>query len=315
MSAPWLSVIMPTYNGAAYIDAAIGSVVTQGDSDIELIIVDDGSDDESLDIARAYADRLSVSIIEAGRIANWVRATNIGMQAARGKYLCWLHNDDAWLPGRLAEMRRATHDVPNATLYASSCRYIDQRGRRVGLLRAPLPADRALPPHLVLPKLLIQNFFSPPALLFQKRHAEVVGWMDDALWYVADWDFGLKLAALGATVYHDVPLALYRVHPASLTTRRANRIDELRRMFQIVLDRHLPATDGAIALCAADVEAARFSADVNVTLAAIASGAGGPSRAFLGRCLTLPPTCWPRYFQCSRIVERIVSRLRVGLTG
>jgi glycosyltransferase involved in cell wall biosynthesis len=313
MSNPWLSVIMPTCNGAAYLRAALDSVAAQRDAGIELIVVDDGSSDESLDIVRSYTDRLSLSILEPGRMANWVRATNLGMQAARGEYVCWLHNDDAWLPDRTAQMRRLVENAPGAALYAHSCRYIDQLGRRVGLLRAPLPADRTVPPRLVLPRLLIQNFFAPPAMLFQKRHAEAVGWMDDALWYVADWDFALKLAAHGATVYHDVPLALYRIHRDSMTTRSTHRLEEMRRMFQIVLERHFPPAAGVIGLSAVDAEAARFSAQVNLTLAGMASGAGGLSGAFLRHCLALPPACWPRYFQCSRITERVVSRLRVGL--
>lgn len=217
MAAPWLSIIMPNYNGAAYIREAIDSIIAQNAPDVELIVVDDGSDDDSLRVARAYEGRLRLSIIEPGRMGNWVAMTNVGMKAARGEFLCWLHNDDAWLPGRLAELRRLVERMPGATLYTHCCRYIDHRGRRVGVLRAPLPACRDLPPSFVLPKLLIQDFFSPPALFFRRRDAEAVGWMDDRLWFVADWDFGLKLAALGPTVYHDAPLACYRIHPASLT--------------------------------------------------------------------------------------------------
>lgn len=313
MSAPWLSVIMPNYNGARYIAAALDSVVSEGDPDIELIVVDDGSSDDSLDIARRYAERLNLSIIEPGRIANWVMATNIGMRAARGEYLCWLHNDDAWLPRRSAELRRLIHSAPGAALYAHSSRYIDHRGRRVGLLHAPLPSDRLLPTSAVVPKLLAANFFTPPAMLFSRRLAEEVGWMDDRLWYVADWDFALKLAQAGATVYRNIPLACYRIHPASMTTRVAHQIDALRRMFNIVLDRHLRHAEGAAQVSPADESTARFSMEVNAMLASLVSGGKRPPWRFLWRCMTLGPGGWRRYLHHSRIVERGVSRLRAGL--
>ena len=80
MNNSFLSVVMPTYNGEKFIAAALDSVLQQHDEEIELIIVDDGSTDRTLDIVRDFAKALPIRLITPGRIGNWVAATNIGLR-------------------------------------------------------------------------------------------------------------------------------------------------------------------------------------------------------------------------------------------
>jgi hypothetical protein len=84
-------------------------------------------------------------------------------------------------------------------------------------------------------------------------------------------------------------------------------------MFEVVLDRHLGQAEGTVAVSAVDVVAARFSMEVNATLASLVSGGEWPTWSFVRRCLALGPDGWRRYWHHSRILERVVSRLRVGL--
>lgn len=100
MSKPWLSVIVPTYNGAAYLAQTLASIECQVDGNIEVIAVDDGSSDATLAILNAYSSRLPIRTIRRGRIGNWVANTNFGLAEARGEYVSFLHQDDLWLPGR-----------------------------------------------------------------------------------------------------------------------------------------------------------------------------------------------------------------------
>ena len=86
MQKPWLSVLIPTYNGEAYLASALDSILIQGDDEIECIIVDDGSTDATLSIAQSYQDKLSLTVIQRQRQSNWVANTNYAMALAEGEY-------------------------------------------------------------------------------------------------------------------------------------------------------------------------------------------------------------------------------------
>lgn len=118
MTAPWLSVILPTYNGAAYLPTALESVVAQGDRNIEVIAVDDGSSDQTLTILDSFANRLCLNVIQR-RIGNWVANTNLGLEHAQGEWACLLHQDDLWRPGRIRTLQDA---VGAKLIFESSCR-------------------------------------------------------------------------------------------------------------------------------------------------------------------------------------------------
>src|SRR5262249_1234092 len=104
--SPLVSVVMPTHNGQEFIAAALASVREQEDDGIELVVVDDGSTDQTQDIVRDYAKILPIRMISSGGIGNWVSASNIGLKEARGEWVCFLHQDDLWLAGRLARLRK-----------------------------------------------------------------------------------------------------------------------------------------------------------------------------------------------------------------
>lgn len=96
---PWLSVIIPTYNGSKYLAAALNSVVVQEESGLECVVIDDGSTDDTLAIVESYQDKLNIKLITKGRQGNWVANTNHALTEATGKYACFLHQDDLWLQG------------------------------------------------------------------------------------------------------------------------------------------------------------------------------------------------------------------------
>src|SRR5580698_8174191 len=102
--SPLLSIVIPTYNGERFISAALASVQAQDHQGIELIIVDDGSSDRTLDIVRDFAKALPLRLITPERMGNWVAITNLGLREAKGDWACFLHQDDLWLPGRMARL-------------------------------------------------------------------------------------------------------------------------------------------------------------------------------------------------------------------
>jgi glycosyltransferase involved in cell wall biosynthesis len=311
---PWLSVIIPTYNGQTYITKTLESILSQGDGQIEVIAVDDGSTDDTVSILRSFSDRLHLAIIEREHAGNWVANSNFGLSLARGKYASFLHQDDIWVEGRLRVLRPLIRNNPLVTMLLHPSWLIDLRGNRVGLWRCPLPCESGgLDSGLVVERLLIQNFVSMPAPLFSREAALGIGGMDENLWYTADWDLWLKLAAAGKVLYTPEPLSAFRIHPFSQTVRRSIQSDDFRRQLEIVLERHLETHKSRIIGKRTVRRAAYFSLEVNIALATRINGQAGSLLGLLPQFFALGPSGWCVYLRDSRIIERVTSRIRAGM--
>ncbi len=243
-----------------------------------------------------------------------VANTNHAVSLARGRYLSWLQQDDVWSVHRLAELKRLTQAWPEAPLILHPSWYIDGSGRRVGMFRCPLPRRTAcLQPEDLLGRLLVQDFVAASAPLYRADAAAAVGELDERLWFLADWEFWLRLARLGRTLYHPVPLASFRIHRDSLTLECPQRLEDVRRQYAIVHSRHLAPWEQRGAEGRRTGRIARLSADVNLSLMASRTGRRGGWGELLRRFIGLGPAGWFRYVHDSRIVDRCVSRVRAGL--
>jgi Glycosyl transferase family 2 len=308
MSTPWLSVVMPTYNGGAFLAEALESIrAQQGGGEFEVIAVDDGSEDGTVAALQAYSSRLPLRIVCRPRGGNWVANTNHGLAIARGEYACLLHQDDLWMEGRLRSLRAALDAAPDVTLVVHPSWFLDARGARLGRWRCPLPSGR-VDPALVLERLIVQNFLAVPAPVFHRGLAVQAGRLDESLWYTADWDLWLKLSAGGTVLHHPEPLAAFRIHAASQTARRSARGEDLRLQLETVLRRHLPAAaQGDRRL----ESVARFSLELNLALAGALHHRPVPWGRLGADFLALGPSGWRRYLRDSRIAERVGARLRL----
>jgi GT2 family glycosyltransferase len=306
---PWLSVIIPTYNGSKYLTAALNSVVVQQDHHLECVVIDDGSTDDTLSIIESFQDRLRIKLITKARAGNWVVNTNQALMEARGEYACFLHQDDLWLEGRLPQLKKAIAAYPQANLYLHDSVFIDEQGKPLGLWSCPLASKRRIiSGDEMVEKLLVQNFVAIPAPLFKRAAALQAGGLSDELWYTADWDFWLKLAALGDTCYIPQALTAFRVHGDSQTIRRSSSVAEFRQQMRSVVDKHL-----ALKSSKEVSKVAFFSTEVNTTLAAMVHGESPNLFKLAIEFVLLGPTGWWRYWQDSRIQERIVARLKAKL--
>jgi glycosyltransferase involved in cell wall biosynthesis len=306
---PWLSVIIPTYNGSKYLTAALNSVVVQQDDQLECVVIDDGSTDETLAIVDSFQDRLKIKLITKARAGNWVVNTNHALTEASGEYACFLHQDDLWLEGRLEQIKKAIAAYPQASLYLHDSVFIDEQGKPLGLWSCPLASKRRIiSANEMSEKLLVQNFVAIPAPVFKRSAAIETGGLNDQLWYTADWDFWLKLAALGDTCYIPKPLAAFRVHGDSQTIRRSSSVAEFRQQMRSVVDKHLALKSNRKVS-----KVAFFSTEVNTTLAAMVHGESTNLLKLALDFVVLGPTGWWRYWQDSRIQERIAARLKAKI--
>ncbi len=312
MTTPWLSVIVPTYNGAAYLRAALESVIAECDASIEVIAIDDGSTDSTVTILEDYSSRLNMQVISR-RVGNWAENTNHGLSLACGDYACFLHQDDLWLPGRLRALRQQLARTPQVALLLHACEFIDDRGRPLGSWRCPYPARRPLAPEFAMERLLVQNFVGMPGATVHRETALKVGGLDPSLWYTADWDLWLKLVRLGPTVYLPRKYGAFRLHPASQTADRSRTQYDFRRQMEVMTERHAaswPARSTAIRDSV--MKASRASIEVNVALAAAYHGQAVPWKQTLAAVSRLGLRHWHRFLRDSRLCERTAARFRAG---
>jgi len=304
-----LSVIIPTHNGERFVAATLESVREQKDSNLELVVVDDGSSDRTLDTVRDYAKDLPIRLMTPGRIGNWVAVSNLGLREAKGAWACFLHQDDLWLPGRIARIRREIETAKGA-LVLHNARFVGPDGQNLGPWTCPLP-EGDVPSELFIERLLIQNFIAIPSPVFRREAVIDAGGLDESLWYTADWDLWLRLGTLGPVRFIAETLSAFRIHPESQTLARKLRPNEWEQQLNAVLKRHLANGTVTAKLNSSVQRVAKASVTVNSAMAAAARGEAVKVSSVLFELLVLGPLGWHRYLRDSQILQRVRSRLKL----
>ena len=311
-SPVWLSVIMPVHCGEQWIDAALQSIAAEDSDGIEVLVFDSRPTSASLDLVRRYTGLLRLRIFERRDLLGWPAKTNVGVELAAAEHLCWLHQDDLWLPGRTAAVRSWIEAAPQAPLHLAPSMIVDGGGNSLGIWRCPLPEAGELPSAFVRERLLVQNFISTPAPVFRRDAWLACGGLDESLWYTADWDIWLRLAASGPVLYHDNATTAFRIHGNSLTVTGSRDAGDFATQMQIVFDRHFSGLSGA----PASVErAGRASINVNTALASASAGDYSRLWPAAAQVLKLGPAGLRRYLRDSRLWDRAAPRVLAKLAG
>jgi glycosyltransferase involved in cell wall biosynthesis len=250
VSSQAFSVVIPAYNAKDTIGATIESVLAQSRGDFELIVVDDGSSDETPEIVRSFQSDPRVQLIEQANQGT-AGARNTGAAEARGDCVSFLDNDDLWMPTYLERIGEAFDATPGAGFAYADGWLIDERSRRVRrrtalqILGAPAVPPAAPQDFL---RCLVDRTFIRSATTIRRSVFEEVGPFDVGLSGVDDFDLWAKILAAGYTaVQAQGMLLVYRDRPDSLS-KDALRMAEGRRK---VLQR-ISETDGV----SAEVQAA-----------------------------------------------------------
>lgn len=304
---------MPVHDGAAWIGATLDSLAAELTGDLEVIIIDSSPTNATAAIVERFLHRPAFRLLRRKDLGPWQSKTNLGVELAAADYVCILHQDDLWLPGRVEATRRWLADEPEAALHLAPTAIVDRHGRRMGRWNCPLPSDKVLESEFLLERLLVQNFVSVPAPIFRRSAWLACGGMDEMLWYTADWDMWAKLAVAGPVVYHDEITTAFRVHGSSLTVTGSRDVSEFRSQMQIVMERHLPRLPASSRRWVEP--AALASISVNVSLAAASRGDWKALARAARAVLSLGPIGMRRYLRDSRLRERVVCRLRAKLAG
>jgi glycosyltransferase involved in cell wall biosynthesis len=303
---------MPTFQGERFVAAALDSVVAQETKDLEVVVVDDGSTDRTLEILDAYSARLPLRIFPRTHGGNWVANTNIGLHRARGEFVSILHQDDCWLPGRTEALGRLAARHCEAVLFIHPARFIDESGSRVGTWTCPLPrSGRVHDPAMILRRLAVQNWIPIPGPMFRRETALREGAMDEDLWFLADWDLWARLACTGPSAYLPVELACFRLHPASQTAVNTHEAGDLRGQYETVTGRVFERLSRFGTVPRSVRTASTMNVELSLMLAALSHGQRPGIARVLRAGLVLGPAGWYRFFRDSRITQRVLSRLRV----
>jgi glycosyltransferase involved in cell wall biosynthesis len=208
---PAISVIMPTYNQAQYISEAIQSVLGQTYPEFELVVVDDGSIDETPNILAGLQDPRLRVIRQPN--AGLSAARNTGIRESSAPLVTFLDSDDYFLPDKLEVLSRFLEEHSEIDLVAGRVRYIDPMG-------STIPGSEIAPAQLSLSELLRGNPICVSGVLMKRKCFESAGVFDETLRACEDWDLWLRLLVQGcqmASVDHYV--AAYRIHPGQMTSQ------------------------------------------------------------------------------------------------
>jgi glycosyltransferase involved in cell wall biosynthesis len=208
---PAVSVIIPAFNAAGTILAAVDSVRRQTFADWELIVVDDGSADDTRGRLRAIDD--SRVRIVAGDHVGVARARNTGLRAATGAFVTFLDADDMWMPDKLRAQVDALHQSPEAGASYSWTAFVDEQGRFL----APKEGRRI--DGEVYDDLLVTFFLASGSNAMARRQCvEAVGAFDGSIRVVEDWDLWVRVARRWPFAVVPHYHVLYRIGVGSATS-------------------------------------------------------------------------------------------------
>jgi glycosyltransferase involved in cell wall biosynthesis len=229
-----VSVIIPAYNVEAYIGAAIDSALAQTYPDTEVVVVNDGSTDGTLDVIERYRGRITIVDQPNGGAS---AARNVGIWASSGELIALLDGDDLWLPERTERLVALLESRPDLGMVTSDSYVMDgftptERRSYIHRRKRPFPAHE----DDQIAEIARRNFLFI-SVVFRRSLLEQAGMFADGVPGAEDYELWLRFLLTGARAgYLDEPLGYYRVRPGSLSQSPAHR-----RAHQVVLERHLPA--------------------------------------------------------------------------
>lgn len=309
---PWLTVAIPVHNGTPLLDAALAGIAAENPEGVEVLILNSAEDGGAARrIADSYAGRIAIAWYERPDLTNWTYKANVAARLASAPHFSVLCHDDFWLPGHLDSVRRSLTRHPDAVMSVAPARFAGPDGKLLGPWGLPFEPGLVNGPQFGA-ALLVQNTVAVNGVAFRRDAFLQAGGFDETLWYTADWDFYLKMARIGAIDVRPEVTTAYRVHGNAQTIAASRDIGEFRRQINEVIDRHLLAFTSPRSAVERRV---RASVEVNCALALAASGGKAGLLRTLLQLLQLGPRQVLRFFDETRLIDRLRPRLRLALTG
>ena len=211
--SPWpaVSIVTPSLNQGRFIEETIRSVLLQGYPNLEYIIIDGGSSDNSLEIIKKYEPWLTYWISESD--TGQSQALNKGFAFASGEVFGWLNSDDLFFPGAIAALMQFRMENPCAAAWVGACQEIDGTGKPLRIV-FPSVGDKAF-----MANWTYEARFHQPACLFDSNQFRQISGVDEALHYALDADLWIRLSERGSfSTTHQV-ISCARIYPSIKSLR------------------------------------------------------------------------------------------------
>jgi glycosyltransferase involved in cell wall biosynthesis len=218
LNSPLVSVIIPAYNCARYLPAAIESALGQTYPAVEIIVVNDGSTDETSEVLSHYSSIISIQQKNCGLSY----ARNRGIERARGEYIALLDGDDIWPETKLTDQVELMSDNPAVgVLFGDARRFADNGWTEPTLFTRYQLNDKFFGSDFLvidaLKKLLFMNFIPVGTALVRKECLIEAGLFDETFRRVEDWDMWLRIALRDKFAYSRKLWKLKRTHETNLS--------------------------------------------------------------------------------------------------
>jgi len=188
MTAPSVTIVTPSLNQGAFIERTIRSVLDQGYDELEYIIVDGGSTDDTIDVIRAYEDRIAFWVSESDN--GQAHAIMKGIARSTGTLVAYINSDDYYLPGAIRALAEPFAADASTSWSAGTCRYLSEDGEEdLWATRLPVGPKR---------RWIDETWYVPQASsLWHRRVFDRLGGLREDLHYIFDSEFALRLALNG----------------------------------------------------------------------------------------------------------------------
>jgi glycosyltransferase involved in cell wall biosynthesis len=212
---PLVSIILPTFGRVNYLRATVASVYRQTLQDWELIIADDGSDEQTKAYLRTFRDDCRIKLVWLAHTGVPGIVRNAALREARGEYVAFLDSDDLWLPEKLARQVETLRSRPTCGWSYTAISHIDGSDQPLAepVFGPWLPRDGAVFERLVTGPVLIRT----PSVLARRELIAQAGGFDEAIRSAEDYDLWLRLALTSDVALLDEPLVQVRRHEANHT--------------------------------------------------------------------------------------------------
>lgn len=235
---PLVSIIIPSFNMAGLAVRAVESVLNQTYKNIEIIVIDDGSTDDTRQRLEVFGDRVKYLYKPNGGVCS---ARNVGLKMASGKFIGLLDSDDTYMPEKVERSLDFLQRHPDYGFVHTDTYLVDIKGQIIE--RYQHPKSRVT--GKITDTLLMGNFIANPTNFFSRECYERCGGFEESLFPPGDWDLWLRIASHFKVGYIDQPLSKYSV----LSNSCFNDLERTKREEKWVLDRFFqsnPAYDGKI---------------------------------------------------------------------
>jgi glycosyltransferase involved in cell wall biosynthesis len=242
---PKISVIISSYNHAQYLPECLDSILTQTYQDFEIVVVDDGSKDNSHEILVGYQEKYPDKVHYFWHPDHANKgisiSCNLAISKAAGMYLAWTGSDDAWYPEKLARQVAVMESNANiGMVYSQMCLFDGNGNSLPGKIGIDITNDES-----PVVRLFAGNWIPASTVLIRKTCLEQIGLFDNDLVY-SDWDLFIRLVSRWKTAYINDPLARYRLHGKNISAGIETKVNLRANIAVLVSLRVKSRTDSGL---------------------------------------------------------------------